>query len=37
MRILLAHDLFHAGEINHLRALHGSDAWPYQAPRTCTC
>jgi DinB family protein len=30
VRILLAHDLYHAGEINHLRALlHGSDGWPY--------
>ena len=29
-RILLAHDFYHAGEINHLRALlHGSDGWPY--------
>jgi hypothetical protein len=30
IRILIAHDLYHAGEINHLRAqLHGSDGWPY--------
>ena len=29
-RILIGHDFYHAGEINHLRALlHGSDAWPY--------
>ena len=30
IRITIAHDLYHAGEINHLRALlHGSDRWPY--------
>jgi len=30
VRIMIAHDLYHAGEINHLRALlHGSDRWPY--------
>jgi hypothetical protein len=30
IRILLAHDLYHAGEINHLRAvLNGTDKWPY--------
>jgi len=31
IRIMIAHDLYHAGEINHLRALlHGSDRWPYE-------
>jgi hypothetical protein len=26
----VAHDLYHAGEINHLRALlRGTDRWPY--------
>ncbi len=30
IRILIAHDLYHAGEINHLRALlQGTDRWPY--------
>lgn len=30
IRIMMAHDLYHAGEINHLRALlQGSDRWPY--------
>ena len=30
IRILIAHDLYHAGEINHLRALlRGTDSWPY--------
>ena len=30
IRILIAHDLYHAGEINHLRALlRGTDRWPY--------
>ncbi len=30
IRILIAHDLYHAGEVNHLRALlHGSDRWAY--------
>lgn len=30
IRILIAHDIYHAGEINHLRALlHGSDRWEY--------
>jgi hypothetical protein len=30
IRIMIGHDLYHAGEINHLRALlHGSDRWPY--------
>jgi len=30
IRSLLAHDLYHAGEINHLRAvLNGTDRWPY--------
>jgi len=31
IRIMIAHDLYHAGEINHLRALlHGTDRWPYE-------
>jgi uncharacterized damage-inducible protein DinB len=30
IQILIAHDFYHAGEINHLRALlHGTDRWPY--------
>ena len=30
IRILIAHDLYHAGEINHLRALlQETDRWPY--------
>jgi hypothetical protein len=30
IRIMIAHDLYHAGEINHLRALlHGTDRWAY--------
>jgi hypothetical protein len=30
IRIMIAHDLYHAGEINHLRALlQGTDRWPY--------
>lgn len=30
IRIMIAHDIYHAGEINHLRALlHGSDRWEY--------
>ena len=30
IRILIAHDFYHAGEINHLRAqLQGTDRWPY--------
>lgn len=33
IRILIAHDLYHAGEINHLRALlDGSDRWQYDEP-----
>jgi uncharacterized damage-inducible protein DinB len=32
IRILIAHDMYHAGEINHIRALlHGTDRWPYDA------
>jgi uncharacterized damage-inducible protein DinB len=28
--IMIAHDFYHAGEINHLRAvLQGNDSWPY--------
>jgi uncharacterized damage-inducible protein DinB len=31
MRMMIAHDVYHAGEINHLRALlHGTDRWPYE-------
>jgi uncharacterized damage-inducible protein DinB len=31
IRIMIAHDFYHAGEINHLRALlHGTDCWPYE-------
>lgn len=30
IRIMIAHDLYHAGEINHLRAqIQGTDSWPY--------
>jgi hypothetical protein len=30
IRILIAHDFYHAGEINHLRAvIQGTDGWPY--------
>jgi hypothetical protein len=30
IRILIAHDIYHAGEINHIRAmLQGTDRWPY--------
>lgn len=30
VRIMIAHDLYHAGEINHLRALiQKTDSWPY--------
>jgi hypothetical protein len=32
---MIRHDLFHAGEINHLRALrHGNDRWGYFGPPT---
>ena len=31
IRILIAHDFYHAGEINHLRAvLQSTDRWPYE-------
>ena len=31
IRILIGHDFYHAGEINHIRALlHGTDRWPYE-------
>ncbi len=31
IRIMIAHDWYHAGEINHLRALlQGTDRWPYE-------
>ena len=31
IRIMIAHDLYHAGEINHLRALiNGTDKWEYE-------
>jgi uncharacterized damage-inducible protein DinB len=30
IQIMIAHDIYHAGEINHLRALlQGDDAWRY--------
>ncbi len=30
LQIMIAHDFYHAGEINHLRALlQGTDRWPY--------
>lgn len=30
IRIMIAHDLYHAGEINHVRALlQATDRWPY--------
>jgi hypothetical protein len=32
---MIRHDIFHAGEINHLRALrHGNDRWGYFGPPT---
>jgi len=31
IRIMIAHDLYHAGEINHIRVLlQGTDRWPYE-------
>jgi uncharacterized damage-inducible protein DinB len=31
IRIMIAHDIYHAGEINHLRALlQSTDRWPYE-------
>jgi uncharacterized damage-inducible protein DinB len=31
IRIMIAHDIYHAGEINHLRALlNGTDQWEYE-------
>jgi len=28
---MIAHDFYHAGEINHIRALlQGTDRWPYE-------
>ncbi|HSK88891.1 MAG TPA: DinB family protein [Anaerolineales bacterium] len=31
IRIMVGHDFYHAGEINHLRALlQGTDRWPYE-------
>jgi uncharacterized damage-inducible protein DinB len=31
IRIMIAHDLYHAGEVNHIRALiQGTDGWPYE-------
>ena len=31
VRIMIAHDLYHAGEINHIRVLlQGNDRWPYE-------
>lgn len=30
-RVIIEHDLYHAGEVNHLRALlDGSDRWPWE-------
>ena len=30
IRIMIAHDIYHAGEINHIRVLlQGTDKWPY--------
>ena len=30
IRMMIAHDFYHAGEINHIRALlQGTDRWPY--------
>ena len=32
IRIMIAHDFYHAGEINHIRALlQGTDRWPYDS------
>jgi len=32
IRIMIAHDFYHAGEINHIRAqLQGTDHWPYES------
>ena len=32
IRIMIAHDFYHAGEINHLRALlQSTDRWPYDS------
>jgi len=29
--VMIEHDLYHAGEINHLRALrHGNDRWAWE-------
>ena len=31
IRIMIGHDFYHAGEINHIRALlQGTDHWPYE-------
>lgn len=31
IRIMIGHDFYHAGEINHIRALlQGTDRWPYR-------
>ncbi|HEX5837112.1 MAG TPA: DinB family protein [Anaerolineales bacterium] len=31
LHIMITHDLYHAGEINHIRALlQGTDRWPYE-------
>ena len=31
IRIMIAHDIYHAGEINHIRVLlQGTDKWPYE-------
>ena len=32
IHIMIAHDFYHAGEINHIRALlQGTDRWPYES------
>lgn len=32
LTVIIQHDVYHAGEINHLRALHqGDDRWPWEA------
>jgi len=33
IRVMISHDFYHAGEINHVRALlQGNDAWPHGGP-----
>jgi uncharacterized damage-inducible protein DinB len=34
VNVMIQHDLYHAGEINHLRALRqGTDRWPWEQPQ----